>query len=66
MLQPTTSVFSLPTVRSATLILLALGLCAQPGLATRYVTTTGSDAANDCSNSGTPCATIQAAVCMPD
>ena len=60
--RPTVLVFSRPSARSMTLVLLALGLCSQPGLATRYVTTTGSDAANDCSNSGTPCATIQAAV----
>ncbi len=30
--------------------------------ATRYVATTGSDTSNDCSTSGSPCATIQHAV----
>ena len=47
---------------SLSLSLLVLVLSAHPALATRYVAATGSDAANDCSNGGTPCATIQVAV----
>jgi len=47
---------------SLLLFLLVLALSAHPASATRYVAATGSDAANDCSNGGTPCATIQVAV----
>ncbi len=44
--------------------LLWLGAAAtvQANGTTRYVATTGSDASNDCSNSGNPCATIQHAI----
>ena len=47
---------------SLSLFFLVLTLSAHPASATRYVAATGSDAANDCSNAGTPCATIQVAV----
>ncbi|MEW6271425.1 MAG: hypothetical protein AB1689_19260 [Thermodesulfobacteriota bacterium] len=48
------------TVSFATLSLVAL--TAGVAAADRFVATTGSDAANDCSNSGAPCATIPFAV----
>jgi len=56
------------TTRSATrvsrlfaCVLLALGASAAHAI-DRYVATTGNDAANDCSVSGTPCLTLQAAI----
>jgi len=52
---------SRPPARSV-LIVLALGLCAQPGLATRFVATTGSDVTNDCTSSVSPCETVQWAI----
>lgn len=42
--------------------ILLTALLASPARADRYVAVGGSDAANDCSSSGTPCATIAAAV----
>ena len=62
MLQAKPSVHRRMLTSSAPWLTLALCLCAHQVGATRYVATTGSDAANDCSNSGTPCATIQVAV----
>ena len=62
MLQAKPSVHRRVITVTATFLTLALCLIAQQTGATRYVATTGSDAANDCSSSGTPCATIQVAV----
>ncbi len=62
MLQAKPSVQLRATSVAATFLAVALSLIAQQAGAVRYVATTGSDAANDCSNSGTPCATIQVAV----
>ena len=52
------------TVYATSVAFFVLAACLLPQQldATRYVATTGSDAANDCSNGGTPCATIQVAV----
>ena len=45
------------------LLIFAVGVpFAQAGGTIRYVATTGSDADNDCANSGNPCATVQYAV----
>jgi hypothetical protein len=39
---------------------------ARASLASRYVATTGSDTSNSCTNSGSPCRTIQHAVDVAD
>src|SRR5258706_11633090 len=41
---------------------LASALLATPALADRYIALGGSDAANDCSNVATPCATVATAI----
>jgi len=50
----------------AFLFLITLGVCTQQAHATRFVSNSGTDAANDCSNSATPCATLQWAVDSAD
>jgi hypothetical protein len=62
MLHAKLSVHRTVYVTAITFFVLVLCLLPQQLDATRYVATTGSDAANDCSNSGTPCATIQVAI----
>jgi hypothetical protein len=48
--------------RAGITMLVVLGVCARPALATRFVSTSGSDSANDCTSSASPCATPQHAV----
>ena len=63
--RPQTRLFLVATATIA-LTLICLGVVAQArpfnGPIPRYVATTGSDTANDCSSSGSPCATVQHAI----